>query len=499
MEFHLGKPVLAMLVMALVSGVGLLFERREPPADLTLWVFADTHARTYRSIQQRFEQESGKSLAIEDVGDSINVRLTSLFMAGRSGNALPDAAEIEIGSIGRFFRPPVDDVGFLPLNHYLENSGFRVIATPDAPGQRGWNVRCAADGRIYTHDGTCWRLNPNRTRPDAWIDRIVAARFAPWSKDGVIFGVPHDVHPVSLTYRDDLFRQAGIDLSTARTWPQFQALCVAYQDYWRAHGYPRRHALELPAAASDDLVIMLLQRHLNVVDDDERIHLTDERVVQTVAFYAQLVAGPEQIGAETDANTGIWINDLAAGNIGVFWTPDWRCDLIRAYGSSDLGGKLRMMPLPRFDPDDAPTSTWGGTMIGIPRHCADPDGAWKLIEFLYLSDAGLAARRAESDTISPLVEEWSDPIYQQPDPLFGGQQIRLLYVQLAGRIPPRYVTPMTNMAQITLSVVLSAAVDYVRQHGSTGLEEACRGWLQQAAADVQRRIDHASFEPSASP
>jgi hypothetical protein len=55
------------------------------------------------------------------------------------------------------------------------------------------------------------------------------------------------------------------------------------------------------------------------------------------------------------------------------------------------------------------------------------------------------------------------------------------------------------MAQITLSVVLSAAVDYVRQHGSAGLDNACRGWLQRAAADVQRRIDHASFEESASP
>ena len=48
------------------------------------------------------------------------------------------------------------------------------------------------------------------------MDKIVAARLAPWSKDGVIFGVPHDVHPVAIAYRDDLFREAGIDLPAAR-------------------------------------------------------------------------------------------------------------------------------------------------------------------------------------------------------------------------------------------------------------------------------------------
>ena len=162
MEFPLGKPILAILCEALLSGVALLCMPPTPAADLTLWVFADTHARTYRSIQGRFEKESGKSLAIDDVGDSINIRLLSLFMAGRTGKALPDAAEIEIGNIGRFFRPPVSDVGFLPLNHYLENSGFRTIRSPLEAGKAGWNARCTADGKIYTHDTSRWRLNPSR-------------------------------------------------------------------------------------------------------------------------------------------------------------------------------------------------------------------------------------------------------------------------------------------------------------------------------------------------
>jgi hypothetical protein len=113
MEFPLGKPILAILSAAVLSGAALLCMPPTPASDLTLWVFADTHARTYRSIQSRFEQETGRSLAIDDVGDSINIRLTSLFMAGRTGKALPDAAEIEIGIIGCLFLPSFYDVGLV--------------------------------------------------------------------------------------------------------------------------------------------------------------------------------------------------------------------------------------------------------------------------------------------------------------------------------------------------------------------------------------------------
>ncbi len=117
-----------------------------------------------------------------------------------------------------------------------------------------------------------------------------------------------------------------------------------------------------------------------------------------------------------------------------------------------------------------------------------------MIEFLYFSDAGFEARQTEGQIISPIMERWSGPACQEPDPLFGGQKVRGLYVDLARQIPLRYVTPMTTVAQITLSIVLGYAIDHVRHHGTDGLENACRRWLNLAAADVQRRVEHASFQ-----
>lgn len=439
-----------MLIVAAISGGFIAFHRSAPRKDLVLWTFAAAHAETYRSIVDQFEKESGKSVSIEHIGlKAATVRLESMFMSGQSGEILPDVVEMEIGNVGKFFLPPVNEIGFEPLTDFLKAGN--------------------------------------------WDQRIVPSRLATWSKGGIVFGVPHDVHPVTLTYRKDLFDEAGVDLAASATWPEFQDKCLQFQQYWAARGFPLRHAVDLKQASSDHVVIMLLQRGVNVVDEGERVRLNDPLVAKTVAQYAQMIAGSRRIGWEGSVNNGIWIDDLEKGNLCAFFTADWRVFDVVTYGKK-LHGKLRMMALPRFDPTDSPTSTWGGTMIGITRRSRSKEEAWKLIEFLYMSQAGLEARLRKTNILPPVMELWEHPSYHQPDPFFGGQKINELYVELARQIPVRHASPIAIMAQIQLSVVVDRAGKYVQQRGTEGLEAACQQWLDDAAREVKVAAENARFE-----
>src|SRR5204863_8700150 len=118
-----------------------------------------------------------------------------------------------------------------------------------------------------------------------------------------------------------------------------------------------------------------------------------------------------------------------------------------------LSGKVAMMPLPRFDPSDARTASWGGTMLGITRACPNPDLAWRLLEMLYLDHEAIEVRRHYSAILPPIRKYWADPVYHHPDPYFGGQKVMELYVELADELPPRYVTPFTLIAQGLLNDV----------------------------------------------
>lgn len=490
----LGKPVIVVIAIALITGITVLMQPRPQHADLEFWVFADSHAKTFRPILPSFEQHEGKSVRLSLIANrALSLRLFSMFLSKSMSREVPDAAEIEIGSVGRFFRPPPDQVGFLPLNDLLRTTGAREIADVSAPGLRGWNARLRGTTRIWTHDGTAWVENPARTQPDMWMDRIVASRFAPWTKAGVIFGVPHDVHPLTIAYREDLFREAGVDLAACATWIEFHAACLRFQQYWRGRGFPHRHAIELQEASPETLVLMLLQRGINAVDDSDRIHLADPKVAETVAFYAGLVAGPRKIGSEAAGGMGVFAKDVEAGNLCALLMPDWRVRYVREFAPG-IAGKLRMMPLPRFDPGDPPTSTWGGTMVGIPRAARDPEASWRLIEHLYFSEEGLNARLTQTNILPPLMEQWTHPAFTEADPYFGGQKVFALYAELATQVPRRLVTPMTSISAQKLSVVLNRAVDQMRRRGGEGLEAACREWLVAEARDLENRMRHRRFD-----
>ncbi len=329
----------------------------------------------------------------------------------------------------------------------------------------------------------------------------------------MIFGVPLDVHPVTLSYRKDLWDEAGIDPEWIAaddgrrrpTWQEFQAKCLAFQDFWASRGVLNRHALELFQSQPDMLVCLLLQRNVNAIDENGGLHLTDARTVQTVAFYAQLVAGPRQVAVESAGGAGPWANDIVQGNICAFLTPDWRLSDLRLYAPG-LAGTLRMMPLPRFEtvdragrhvPDvsDAPTSTWGGTMIGITRSCKRPDDAWKLIEFLDFSEAGLESRAMDANSLPPLRDHWDRTFFHQPDPMFGGQKTFELYIELADQVPPRHESWSSTLGRYGLGYALNQCVAYLDKGGSPdGLTDYAASQLKRVEVYIKRCVDHGTFE-----
>ena len=457
MTFPLGKPILILLLAACVSGVVILVRPEPPRGDLTVWVFADTHARSFRdphgqtpSLVDLYRQKTGKSVDVKLINSqALNIRLNAIFDRDDAGPDVPDVVAVEISNVGRHFRPPLKYVGFLPLNDRLKRDGL--------------------------------------------LDRILAARLAPWTKDGQIFGLPMDVHPVTISYRRDLFEQAGIDLASAKTWPELQEKCLAFQLYWVAHGQPNRRAMELPRAGSEAVDVMLLQRHLNLLTADNRPQFSDPRVIATLAFYARCVAGPRSIGASSTPGPSVFVEDFRRGDIAVLITPDWRAGLI-PQNAKDLAGKVAMMPLPRFDPSDSPTATRGGTMLSIPKQARDPEAAWELMKYLLLSREGLDARMRHTAILPPMIDAWKDPIWHEADPFYGGQKIGELYISLAEQLPSRVVTPFTSFAQQAMSLLVGRAVADVEDTGGADLERKLAAWCQEADDEINRRIEFGKFE-----
>jgi arabinosaccharide transport system substrate-binding protein len=475
MHFSLGKPILVLALIAILTGPFVWHRPEQQRKDLLVWSTALSHVNIYQhehkaadgtvtpSLIDQFHKLTGLTVDVELLsGRAQDIRLVSLFMSQTRGPMVPDLVEIEISSIGQYLRAPINDVGVMPLNGYLAKS-------PEA--KNILTSRMAAYSKIDPETG-----------------------------ERIYFGIPNDVHPCTITYRKDLFDKAGVDLEQAKTWPQFQEMCLKYLAWRKAQGLPWRPAVELYKTNSEQFIYLLLQEHLNIVDSANQVHLTDPRVAEMLAFYAEMVAGPRAIGDDVPQPGDVGAKALASGDVGAMITPDWRASQLQHY-APQMAGEVRMMPMPIFHPGDAPTTTWGGTMIGIPRSCPHPDEAWKLAEFLYLSPAGNAARIADKSLILPPVSSlWSDPAYHQADPFYAsdepgvkGQKVEELYIQLAAQMPERDVTPFTALGKTELELILEKAEDDLDSNGPAHLEEHCAGWLAEAQKELQERIDFERF------
>ena len=458
MSFPPGKPVLVILLIAIGVGMTVVFRSSPARSDLVVWTFAESHANSFRTagsdgtpaLTDTFSRAHGPSVEVKLINNrALDVRLISLFNSNATGPRLPDLVEVEIGSVGKFFRPPVESVGFLPLNKFIERDGLR--------------------------------------------QQLVEARLTPWTKDGQVFGIPHDVHPVSLTYRKDLWEQAGVDLKTVRTWQEFHSAAKTYVAYWRGKTERPRYAIALPSVSADGVIQMLLQRGVNVVDADNTVRLTDPRVAKTLVFYATLIAGENRVATDVTPGGVNWTRDLASGDVGAMLTPDWSVTYLRRYAPT-LTGKLGMIPLPRFDPTDAPTATWGGTMIGIPRNARDPEASWALLKHLYLTPQALEARQRFTDILPPVKSMWTDARYDAPDPLYDGQRTGRVFTELAAVVPGRTVTPFTHFGSAALLVLMNRSQRHLATHGEADLEKNIQHWLEEAKSDLERRIAFGEFE-----
>jgi arabinosaccharide transport system substrate-binding protein len=439
--FPFGKAPLIILLLVLVSGGWLLLHPvKRTQATLRFWTFADTHYYAYLNAKPSFEAaHPGQTVDFQFVhGQAVTTRLRAAFWANLD---VPDMVEVEISAAGSFFRGPSDDIGFEDLTPRLKAEGL--------------------------------------------FDRMVKARFAPYTHRGRIYGLPHDVHPVMLAYRRDIFEAEGIDVSKLQTWDDLIAIGrrVTIPD--------KRYLLDFPDASPSGLEMCLFQRDGGYFDSGGRCIMDSPVAVETLKWYIPLVAGPNMI-ADDPGWGQPWVKAVEDGYLLTFTCPDWRSKFTEQQ-IARMAGKLALMPLPAVKPGGRRTSSWGGTMLGLTKACPNKDLAWQLAKHLYLNPEELAKRFRDTNILPALKEAWTHEAINEPRPYWSNQPIGKLYAELAGDVPPQYASPYIEFAKGKLSEVVSSCANYYKKNGEAGFAAFAEARLKGAADEVREMMKRNPF------
>ncbi len=415
----------------------------------TLWTFARLHYDIYEPAIEEWNQSREPKVHGSVLGlQAIEQRMLSSFL---SQTASADLLEVERRIAARAFAGPPESIGFLDLTDRLKAEGL--------------------------------------------LDTINGPSFTPWTSRGRIYGLPHDVHPVMLGYRADIVEAAGIDVSQIETWDDF--VRVLSPLLLKPDGTRRtdRYLLNMWETHMDSLEALVLQADGGAVAESGLPmldHPANARVLARVAAWGH---GKDRIAADAPYFSASGNQLLLDGFVIASFVPDWMCNLWRNE-IPQLGGKVKLMPLPAWEKGGRRTSVWGGTMLGISRQAKNPDELWEFAKHLYLSPELSRQLFVQGDIISPVRTFWSDPVYDQPDPFFSGQPRGRLFVSLADQLPPRYNSPFGALAVERLRAVaseLARICDGIPNATAADMEPHAIRLLARAQADVMRHVERNRF------
>lgn len=393
----------SILAIAVVSTLGVIFWPIPRIEGIKFWTFTRIHGEMYQELALDYSEAAvanGKeplNVFVLD-GAALSRRTLSGFW---SGTPLADLIEVERNMMTQFVSGPLEHVGFTDLTDRIKAEGLdELINTPS---------------------------------------------FSPWTSRGRIFGLPHDVHPVLLAYRADLVEQAGIDVSQIETWDDFERVMRPLIADLDGDGRADRYLLNLWYTGTGEIEVLLLQAGGGTFDPQGDSLIASDANVKVIARSISWMLGPDRLAIDAPEFSPSGNQLRIDGRVIATLMPDWLAGVYKK-DIPQLGGKLKLMPLPAWEPGGRRTSVRGGTMIGIPKATEDFETAWEIAKHIYLSEELAKRLFASSNIISPVKAYWDKPFYKAPDPFFSGQASGIAFIEQAPDVPFRSSSPFHVMA-----------------------------------------------------
>ncbi|MFC7882572.1 ABC transporter substrate-binding protein [Streptomyces sp. NPDC057376] len=263
-------------------------------------------------------------------------------------------------------------------------------------------------------------------------------KLAPYTVDGVPYGLDSDNSVTVLYYRQDLFEKYGIAPGT-ETWEE-----LAEQGE-RLHA-DHRVSLGMVSTGDNGSVVngflqLLLQRGGSFFDASGELTLDSPESVEVLEFMCRgvrtgvLLALPDPYGSACAAA-------LKSGRLAATAMPNW----YNAYGLQanvpEQKGRWRMRTLPRFAGGGHLASTLGGTAFTVLRDKPHTRAALELLGRVYLTREGQLLRYRSGGFLPTLTSLYEDPeLLATEDAYLGGQRVFDVYGRAAADLPLFYQAP----------------------------------------------------------
>ena len=246
--------------------------------------------------------------------------------------------------------------------------------------------------------------------------------------DGTQIGMPIDIGPTALFYRQDIFAKAGLPTEPA----DVAAAASTYDDYY-ALGVELKGKLPDHYLVKDLATIfgMVVGAGTEFYVDENDVFIGDQDHVRNAwdtSVKALTLGIDAKVTDGNDHNAGMTKGTLPA-QLGAAW---FGLDI--ANGAPDSAGKWRVATNP-----GGPANI-GGSFLAIPKSSAAPEEAFEVITWI-LSPENEARGFGDASLFPATPASYDMPELTKPDPFFGDQKTIEVFGPQAEQIPVAFTSP----------------------------------------------------------
>jgi multiple sugar transport system substrate-binding protein len=253
--------------------------------------------------------------------------------------------------------------------------------------------------------------------------------------DGELVAMPADIGPGTLLYRKDLIERAGLgEEDLTKSWESFIAA---------GRRLKKETGVYLLADTGDIRDIMIRTN----LKDGEGIYFDadGEVLIESDRFRRAFELAKQTRAAGLDGRAVAWTNEWVAGHrqsrIGTQMMGCWITGHLKNWLAPQTTGRWRSTVLPAGG-----HASYGGSFYAIPKKATHKAWAWELIRFMTADKETQLASLRTLDAFPALLEAQQDPLFDEPIPFLGGQRARLLWRDIAAKVPTIPVHRLDAMA-----------------------------------------------------
>lgn len=247
------------------------------------------------------------------------------------------------------------------------------------------------------------------------------------NKKGEIYAMPWDIGPVEVFYRTDLFKKAGVDPNSIKTWDDY---LNAGKKIKAATGVD---LLSMDIANDDGLFrIMLNQQGTYYFDDKGNINLTSDAAVKAMTMLKKLHDAGVMLNVEG------WNGGIAAmknSKVATIPTGVWYTGTMMDQ-APNLSGKWDAFKLPAFEPGGNQAANLGGSNLMIPASSDNKAAAYAFAKF-FTTNADVQVQSMKKDGLFPsLTSTYDKPFFSEKVAYFNNTPIFKSFSETVPNIKP---------------------------------------------------------------